>query len=93
MQPDRDAVKSIVYDLAFRPDGTQIVAAVGNRVLVYDAADGDLLHSLKGAVTGSSIWHQSVVVSQDIRTPCIPWPIPEMANASHLAGDHSATAW
>ncbi len=47
-QPDRDAVKSIVYDLAFRPDGTQIVAAVGNRVLVYDAADGDLLHSLKG---------------------------------------------
>ena len=47
-QPDRDAVKSIVYDLAFRPDGTQIVAAVGNRVLVYDATDGDLLHSLKG---------------------------------------------
>ena len=25
----------------------QLVAAVGNRVLVYDAADGDLLHSLK----------------------------------------------
>eukprot|EP00741_Cyanophora_paradoxa_P007206 tig00001094_g6972.t1 len=46
--PDRDGVKSIVYDIAFRPDGTQLVAAVGNRVLVYDAIDGDLLHSLKG---------------------------------------------
>ena len=48
VQPDRDGIKSIVYDIAFRPDGTQLVAAVGNRVLVYDAADGDLLHSLKG---------------------------------------------
>mmetsp|Transcript_3049 Transcript_3049/g.4655 ORF Transcript_3049/g.4655 Transcript_3049/m.4655 type:complete len:1198 (+) Transcript_3049:84-3677(+) len=46
--PDRDGVKSVVYDIAFRPDGTQLVAAVGNRVLVYDAVDGDLLHSLKG---------------------------------------------
>eukprot|EP00898_Chlorokybus_atmophyticus_P005973 jgi/Chlat1/6377/Chrsp44S05756 len=46
--PDRDGVKSVCYDIAFRPDGTQLVAAVGSRVLVYDAADGDLLHSLKG---------------------------------------------
>ena len=36
-------------DLAFKPDGTQLVAAVGNRVLVYDAVDGDLLHSLKAS--------------------------------------------
>jgi intraflagellar transport protein 122 len=46
--PDRDGIKSVVNDLAFRPDGAQLVAAVGNRVLVYDAVDGDLLHSLKG---------------------------------------------
>eukprot|EP01051_Picozoa_sp_SAG22_P018253 SAG22_NODE_3022_length_2017_cov_2.015120_1_plen_377_part_00 len=46
--PDRDGIESVVNDLAFRPDGAQIVAAVGNRVLVYDAMDGDLLHSLKG---------------------------------------------
>lgn len=46
--PERDGVKACVYDLAFRPDGTQIVAAVGSRVLVYDCIDGDLLHSLKG---------------------------------------------
>ena len=45
--PDRDGIKSVVNDIAFKPDGTQLVAAVGNRVLVYDAVDGDLLHSLK----------------------------------------------
>ena len=47
--PDRDGIKSVVNDLAFKPDGTQLVAAVGNRVLVYDAVDGDLLHSLKAS--------------------------------------------
>ncbi len=29
-------------------DGSQLIVAVGVRVLVYDALDGDLLHSLKG---------------------------------------------
>jgi hypothetical protein len=31
-----------------RADGSQLVAAVGSRVLVYDASDGELQHSLKG---------------------------------------------
>ena len=35
------------YDIAFSPDGTKLVTGVGSRVLVYDAADGNLLHSLK----------------------------------------------
>ena len=34
--------------MAFKPDGSQLVAAVGSRVLIYNAASGDLLHSLKG---------------------------------------------
>eukprot|EP00735_Rhodelphis_limneticus_P013896 TRINITY_DN7858_c0_g1::TRINITY_DN7858_c0_g1_i1::g.23657::m.23657 TRINITY_DN7858_c0_g1::TRINITY_DN7858_c0_g1_i1::g.23657 ORF type:complete len:1206 (-),score=375.70,sp/A8WGF4/IF122_XENTR/55.15/0.0,WD40/PF00400.27/1e+02,WD40/PF00400.27/1.8e-10,WD40/PF00400.27/5.9e+02,WD40/PF00400.27/14,WD40/PF00400.27/0.33,WD40/PF00400.27/13,WD40/PF00400.27/0.039,WD40/PF00400.27/1.9e+02,Coatomer_WDAD/PF04053.9/43,Coatomer_WDAD/PF04053.9/56,Coatomer_WDAD/PF04053.9/70,Coatomer_WDAD/PF04053.9/0.32,Coatomer_WDAD/PF040 len=46
--PDRDGIKSVVYSIAYRPDGSQLVAAVGNRVMVYDAVDGDLQHSLKG---------------------------------------------
>jgi intraflagellar transport protein 122 len=46
--PERDGQQSAVYDLAFSPDGAQLVAAVGNRVLVYDAIEGDLVHSLKG---------------------------------------------
>ena len=46
--PDNDGGKVAVNDIAFRPDGTQLIAGVGNRVLVYDAAVGDLVHSLKG---------------------------------------------
>ncbi|RLN61284.1 hypothetical protein BBJ28_00011104 [Nothophytophthora sp. Chile5] len=46
--PERNGEKFVVQELAFRPDGAQVVAAVGSRVLVYDAADGTLLHSLKG---------------------------------------------
>lgn len=33
-------------------DGTQLVAGVGARVLVYDASDGELLHALKGHKVG-----------------------------------------
>lgn len=46
--PERDGVKSCIYDIAFSPDGKQLVAACGSRVLMYDCIDGDLLHSLKG---------------------------------------------
>ena len=46
--PERDNVKSCVYGLAFSPNGLQLIAAVGSRVLVYDPIEGDLLHSLKG---------------------------------------------
>ena len=47
--PEREQVKSCVYDIAFRPDGQQLVAAVGSRVLVYDCNDGELVHPpLKG---------------------------------------------
>ena len=46
--PERDGVRSVCYDIAHSPDGTQLVAGVGSRVLVYNASDGDLLHSLKG---------------------------------------------
>ncbi|CAM6088278.1 unnamed protein product [Calypogeia fissa] len=50
-QPKHDGTKGICYALAFRPDGTQLIAAVGSRVLMYNAADGDLLHSLKGEIS------------------------------------------
>ncbi|DAZ94814.1 TPA: hypothetical protein N0F65_012841 [Lagenidium giganteum] len=55
--PERNGEKFVVQDLAFRPDGTQLVAAVGTRVMVYDAVDGTLLHSLKG--------HKGIVYSVD----------------------------
>lgn len=37
-----------MYDLAFKPDGTQLVVAAGARVLVYDTSDGTLIQPLKG---------------------------------------------
>eukprot|EP00051_Salpingoeca_urceolata_P027998 m.484376 g.484376 ORF g.484376 m.484376 type:complete len:1206 (+) comp23337_c0_seq1:143-3760(+) len=45
---DRDGVQQCIYTVAFKPDGTQLIAAAGNRVLVYETADGELIASLKG---------------------------------------------
>uniref|UniRef100_A0A4W3GC19 Intraflagellar transport protein 122 homolog n=1 Tax=Callorhinchus milii TaxID=7868 RepID=A0A4W3GC19_CALMI len=45
---DREKVEQCIYDLAFKPDGTQLIVAAGNRVLVYDASDGTLIQPLKG---------------------------------------------
>lgn len=41
------AFGNVVWDLAYRPDGSEIVAAVGNRVLIYEATRGELLQSLR----------------------------------------------
>lgn len=37
-----------IYDLCFHPDGSQLIVASGNRVLVYNTSDGSLLQPLKG---------------------------------------------
>lgn len=39
-----------IYDLCFKPDGSQLIVAAGNRVLVYDTTDGALVQPLKGAI-------------------------------------------
>jgi len=46
--PERDEYANHVNCVAFRPDGMQLLVAVGNRVLVFDANDGELVMSLKG---------------------------------------------
>ncbi|XP_064607326.1 intraflagellar transport protein 122 homolog isoform X2 [Liolophura sinensis] len=45
---DREKVEQCIWDLCFKPDGSQVVVAAGNRVLVYDATDGTLIQPLKG---------------------------------------------
>ncbi|XP_013396252.1 intraflagellar transport protein 122 homolog isoform X2 [Lingula anatina] len=45
---DRDKVEQCIWDLCFKPDGSQIIVAAGNRVLVYDTNDGTLIQPLKG---------------------------------------------
>ena len=37
---------SAVWDICFNPDGSQMIVAVTNRVLVYDAIDANLLQVL-----------------------------------------------
>ncbi|XP_074860903.1 intraflagellar transport protein 122 homolog isoform X1 [Carettochelys insculpta] len=44
----RDKAEQCIYDLAFKPDGTQLIIASGNRLLVYDTSDGTLIQPLKG---------------------------------------------
>jgi WD40 repeat protein len=46
--PDKDSLKSIVYDIAYSPDGNYLAAACGARVLVFNAGSGEQLHTLKG---------------------------------------------
>ncbi|XP_073900563.1 intraflagellar transport protein 122 homolog isoform X7 [Castor canadensis] len=41
-------IDQCIYGLAFKPDGTQLIVAAGNKLLVYDASDGSLLQPLKG---------------------------------------------
>ena len=43
--------------MAFKPDGTEMVVAVSNLVLVYATEDGDLRHRLRG--------HKDLVYSVD----------------------------
>ena len=45
---DRDRNEQCIYDLCFKPDGTQLIVAAGQRVLVYDTGDGTLIQPLKG---------------------------------------------
>ena len=47
--PERDKYSNTVWSVCFKPPaGEHVVVAAGNRVLVYDTIDGDLVHSLKG---------------------------------------------
>lgn len=46
--PEKDGLKTPVNDIAISPDGSRVIAAVGNRVLLYKAENGDLIESLRG---------------------------------------------
>jgi len=46
--PEKEGVRPQVHDMTFSPDGAQLIVACGNRVLMYDAATGELQQSLKG---------------------------------------------
>ncbi|MCP9265899.1 hypothetical protein DINM_021310 [Dirofilaria immitis] len=45
---ERENFRCCVYDLAFKPDGSELLVAADTKVLIYDGTDGTLLQSLKG---------------------------------------------
>ena len=55
--PEKDGTKSSINDVAISPDGTRVIVAVGNRVLLYNGDNGDLIESLRG--------HKDIVYSVD----------------------------
>uniref|UniRef100_K1QVZ0 Intraflagellar transport protein 122 homolog n=1 Tax=Magallana gigas TaxID=29159 RepID=K1QVZ0_MAGGI len=48
MVGSRNKPTNSIWGLCFRPDGSQLIVAAGNRVLVYDTNDGSLIQPLKG---------------------------------------------
>ncbi|XP_043287356.1 intraflagellar transport protein 122 homolog isoform X2 [Venturia canescens] len=44
----QDKTEQCIYDLCFNPDGTQLVVAAGQQVLVYETTKGALIQPLKG---------------------------------------------
>lgn len=46
--PERDGQKNPINDISISPDGNRVIVAVGNRVLLYDGNNGDLIESLRG---------------------------------------------
>uniref|UniRef100_A0A6P3UIJ5 Intraflagellar transport protein 122 homolog n=1 Tax=Bombus terrestris TaxID=30195 RepID=A0A6P3UIJ5_BOMTE len=44
----QDKSEQCIYDLCFNPDGTQLVIAAGQQVLVYETNEGTLIQPLKG---------------------------------------------
>ncbi|CAG9855625.1 unnamed protein product [Phyllotreta striolata] len=45
---DSEKCGQSIYDLCFNPDGSQLIVAGGNHVLVYDTTNGSLVQLLKG---------------------------------------------
>lgn len=41
------AIPSSVHSVCYSPDGSQLVVAAGERLLIYDPNDGSLLNTLK----------------------------------------------
>lgn len=44
---DRDKSEQCIYDVAFKPDGSQLIVTAGSRILVYSSEDGTLIQPLK----------------------------------------------
>eukprot|EP00357_Protocruzia_adherens_P030527 CAMPEP_0114984012 /NCGR_PEP_ID=MMETSP0216-20121206/7032_1 /TAXON_ID=223996 /ORGANISM="Protocruzia adherens, Strain Boccale" /LENGTH=1227 /DNA_ID=CAMNT_0002346085 /DNA_START=54 /DNA_END=3737 /DNA_ORIENTATION=- len=46
--PENQNITNVIWSIAFKPDGSQIIMAVGDRVFMYDSNAGDFVTSLRG---------------------------------------------
>lgn len=45
---DKEQIRQPIYDLAYSPDGAQLIVAAGTHVLVYQSETGIFIQSLRG---------------------------------------------
>lgn len=45
MPPPESGYTNTVWAVAYRPDGKQVLVAVGDRVMIYDASSGEMIDS------------------------------------------------
>lgn len=49
LQPTQNETRPVIWDVCFDPSGTRLVAAVGNKLIVYDAVTGEVIKYKTGA--------------------------------------------
>ena len=43
-----DTFTNIVWNVQFTPDGSKLLVVVGDFILIYDASNGEVMHSIRG---------------------------------------------
>ena len=76
--PDVDGEKQVVWDIAFKADGSLLVAAVGKRLVVFNVADGMIVKKRVGAWAASPLPppFPSPPIRPSLTSPPTPPPPP-----------------
>ncbi|OMJ73010.1 hypothetical protein SteCoe_28414 [Stentor coeruleus] len=61
--PDSPDVTNTIWSMAFKPDGSEVVIAIGDRVFVYNATTGAQVHNLRAHEPGKPVY--AVAYSKD----------------------------
>jgi intraflagellar transport protein 122 len=61
--PESQDFSNTVWSIAFKPDGTEVVIAVGDRILVNNAATGAQLHNIRAHEPNKPVY--SVAYARD----------------------------
>ena len=62
-QPESNDLSNTVWSIAFKPDGSEVIMAVADRILIYNASTGAQLHNLRAHEAGKPVY--AVAYSKD----------------------------